>query len=265
MMIAMMDRIQNLRPLRGIVSTPLLPVRTMDLTNAASTENTTAPPLLSVRGKIALRISQHNFSFNTMSLTLPQDEPIVRLQREIASRLHGDAVLPSNILIFPQRVHCKFTSPFLPRDVAEIPIPSDAHVIAQPEWKLKDCFPSLEPVGASHPEPLRPKSLKAIIGESGLGSSKSNVFLASLNQLFSTSSMNLRPPETHTDKGAVEVIYDVLPYIRILDSDSLVHMFYPRKERREVVDKSCSILMKDDHEKVHGRSRGLPPSILYLP
>ncbi|KAI8833119.1 hypothetical protein BJ741DRAFT_612928 [Chytriomyces cf. hyalinus JEL632] len=226
---------------------------------------------------ITLNITQYNFNCSSTTFSLSKQDPIIRLQREIAAHLHDNAVLPSNVIVFVEKKRVQLdpdNPPSLDSESNsnsnsngdhEIPTPiarsGCEFVIAQPHWLLGDCFkepnPSTSghhaselPTGASVTDasPLKPKPVQNLLmANPQLATnrvrSKSSIFMESLHQLNSDSAGNLNANQASGKQSGVDVLYDVLPYTKVVDYATYVPVFYPRRIRSEVVDKTCAVLM----------------------
>ncbi|KAJ3240033.1 hypothetical protein HDU78_002519 [Chytriomyces hyalinus] len=227
---------------------------------------------------ITLNVTQYNFNCSSTTLSLSTQDPIIRLQREIAAHLHDNAVLPSNVIVFVEKKRVQLDPDHPPpsRDSEsntntngdhEIPTPVARSsgcevVIAQPHWLLGDCFKEPNPSPSGHhvselvtgasvvtdASPLKPKPVQNLLMANtqlatNRARSKSSIFMESLHQLNSDATGNLNANQASGKQTGVDVLYDVLPYARVVDYSTYVPVFYPRRVRSEVVDKTCAILM----------------------
>ncbi|KAJ3407476.1 hypothetical protein HDU80_008660 [Chytriomyces hyalinus] len=242
--------------------------------SAIDTKSETRKPVQ--RGvPITLNIAQYNFNCSSTTLSLSTQDPIIRLQREIATHLHDNAVLPSNVIVFVEKKRVQLDPDNPPSSLDsesnintngdhEIPNPVARNgcefVIAQPHWLLGDCFKEPNPSPSGHhvselvtgasvvtdASPLKPKNVQNLLLAnpqlaSNRARSKSSIFMESLHQLNSDTTGNLNANQASGKQSGVDVLYDVLPYARVVDYSTYVPVFYPRRVRSESnrLPKSC--------------------------
>ncbi|KAJ3081812.1 hypothetical protein HDU99_004589 [Rhizoclosmatium hyalinum] len=168
-----------------------------------------------------------------MTITLDKSKQIQRLQRIIAERLHNDSVLPTDIIIFTEKTHCKGLSSF---SNPTVPLPTEEHQIADPSWKLSDCFAETQ-IGPP-PPPITSSAKKK-------GNHSKTSFFDTPQIILSSPKLNdIRP-------DGIQLYYDIWPYTAVPDLGTFVQVFYPKHDKgTSNVDRSCSLLMKEEAKPI---------------